>query len=219
MSGSAGAGTPLRVLVVCTGNVCRSPAVELLLRSRLGGTAGIDVTSAGVDALVGEPVAGPMARLLTAAGVDPGRFTARQLEVSDIRAADLVLTMTTAQRRSVVTLLPSAVRRTFTLVEFAAIAELAAPPDGGGGPAERAAAIVAAAPRARALRGPAGDDDVEDPYRRSDEVFQRVFDVVDGAVARVVAVLGAAGTARTALTGSDRTAVLTGATRSGGDTR
>lgn len=192
MSGSAGAGTPLRVLVVCTGNVCRSPAVELLLRSRLGGAAGIEVGSAGLDALVGEPVAAPMARLLLAAGADPGRFTARQLEASDIRAADFVLTMTAAQRRTVVTILPSAVRRTFTLMEFAAIAELVAPDAGGGGPAERAAAIVEAAPRARALRGPAGDDDVEDPYRRSDEVYERVFGVVDDAVARVAGVLGSA---------------------------
>ena len=39
------------VLAVCTGNICRSPAVELLLRDRLG--AHVDVASAGVGAVVG----------------------------------------------------------------------------------------------------------------------------------------------------------------------
>lgn len=210
---------PLRVLVVCTGNVCRSPAAALLLRTRLGDAAGIHVTSAGLDALVGEPVHGPMARLLVAAGVDASGFLARQLEAPDIRSADLVLTMTAAQRRAVVTILPSAVRRTFTLVEFTAIAALAGADAGSGGAGARLAAVLRAAPRARALRGPANDDDVEDPYRRSEEAFARAFDVIDDAVARLVDVLHPAEPTSAAFTQREGRTGLIGAARSGGDRR
>ncbi|GMA87571.1 hypothetical protein GCM10025868_28210 [Angustibacter aerolatus] len=56
---------PARVLVVCTGNVCRSPLVERLLRQRLG-TDAVDVSSAGTQALVGEPMTDP-------AAAEPGR--------------------------------------------------------------------------------------------------------------------------------------------------
>ena len=50
------------ILAVCTGNVCRSPAVERLLASKLGPT--VRVSSAGTHALVGHPISEPMAALL-----------------------------------------------------------------------------------------------------------------------------------------------------------
>ena len=50
------------ILAVCTGNVCRSPAVERLLASKLGPT--VSVRSAGTHALVGHPISEPMAALL-----------------------------------------------------------------------------------------------------------------------------------------------------------
>lgn len=181
--------TSLIVLVVCTGNVFRSPAAELLLRSRLGEGSGIEVVSAGIAALAGEPVAAPMARLLGAGSADPAAFVARQLQPSDIRAADLVLTMTADQRRSVVTTVPSAVRRTFTLLEFTALAELAEIPAGVDAPADRAAAVLREAPWARARRQQVTDDDVTDPHGRSDEVVAQVFEVIDDAVTRMATVL------------------------------
>jgi protein-tyrosine phosphatase len=209
-------GAPLRVLAVCTGNVCRSPAAELLLRAGLGTSAAIEVASAGLGALAGEPVAAPMARLLRARGVDPAPFVARQLEASDVRDADLVLTMTTAQRRAVVTSVPAAVRRTFTLPEFADVAALAEVDRLPGGPAERVAAVLRAAPRARALRGGAPEDDIEDPYGRPDNVFARVFAAIDSAVDRLLRELREPALAITHGDGNRR---LVETTRSGGDTR
>jgi protein-tyrosine phosphatase len=204
------------VLVVCTGNVCRSPAAELLLRAGLGDGTDIEVASAGLGALAGAPVAEPMARLLRARGVDPSPFVARQLEASDVRAADLVLTMTTAQRRAVVTSVPAAVRRTFTLPEFADVAALAEVDRLPGGPAERIAAVLGAAPRARALRGAAQDDDIEDPYGRPDEVFAQVFTAIDTAVDRLLREIREPAIA---VTQRDDNRRLVGLTRSGGDTR
>ena len=95
-----------RCLFVCTGNICRSPAAERLLRRDLdrtvggiAGLSGVHVSSAGTGALVGEPITPPMAQLVAGAGGDVERFSARQLTASIVRGADLVITMTSAHRR------------------------------------------------------------------------------------------------------------------------
>src|SRR6476619_730650 len=88
------------ILTVCTGNVCRSPAVERLLARDLGPTVG--VSSAGTHALVGQPIAQPMARLLRDNGIEAQAFTARRLTETLVKDADLVLTLTRAQRGFVV---------------------------------------------------------------------------------------------------------------------
>src|SRR5215217_9257195 len=105
------------ILAVCTGNVCRSPAVERLLTSKLGPT--VTVSSAGTHALVGHPIAAPMGWLLLDSGVEPASFKARRLSEQMLKEADLILSMTRAQRGLVDELWPAAVRRTFTLREFA----------------------------------------------------------------------------------------------------
>jgi protein-tyrosine phosphatase len=172
------------VLVVCTGNVCRSPAAELLLASRLAG-AGVRVTSAGTRALVGEPVHPPMAGLLREAGVDPASFVARVLGPAELRSADLVLTMTRAHRAAVATLLPAAVRRTFLLLEMAGIAASVAadgwPEDVPPTAAARLAALPGLAARHR-RPADATDLEVPDPYRRPAEEYRRSLAALEAAV-------------------------------------
>ena len=110
---------PARVLVVCTGNVSRSPAAQAMLATRLA-AGSVQVTSAGTEAMVGAPVDERMAALLSEEEQGTLRdFRARQLDERMVAAADLVLTMTREHRSAVVTLAPSALRRTFTLSEFA----------------------------------------------------------------------------------------------------
>lgn len=184
---AAARGAVPSVLVVCDGNICRSPAAELLWRARLGST--VTVSSAGLVARVGEPIAEPMARLLLARGVQPYGFAARQVTSELVAAADLVLTMTTAQRGAVVSRVPVAVRRTFTLREFAdMIAIIGAELPASRSPATRLAALLEAAPRARARRGLVADD-IEDPYRRSDDVAERVLSLLADAVDDVTSAL------------------------------
>jgi protein-tyrosine phosphatase len=184
---------PFSVLLVCTGNICRSPAAELLLRAALGPSSGTRVSSAGLDARDGEPVAPPMAALLRGRGLDPDGLRARQLQPEVLRAADLVLTMTAEQRSGVVRRLPAAVRRVFTLREFAELAGLVGAPVAGGdrpAPAARLAAVVAAVPAARALRGRGEPADVEDPYGRDDAAYTAAFTAIETAVGGIAAVLG-----------------------------
>ncbi len=158
----------VQVLVVCTANICRSPAAAALLERYLG-TDAITVGSAGLEARAGSPMDDTMAWLVD---VPTGQFTARQVTPAMIQAADLVLVMTREQRSAVVGRVPTAVRRTFTLREFADLAVLAQRSDdrpSGTTPADRLLALVAAAPRLRGLRGPWTADDIEDPYGRGDQ--------------------------------------------------
>ncbi|MGY1779060.1 arsenate reductase/protein-tyrosine-phosphatase family protein [Geodermatophilus sp. SYSU D01036] len=191
--GSPGA---FEVLVVCTGNICRSPAAAAGLSAGLSGTR-VAVSSAGLHACTGEPMAPQMTRLLD---VPPPRTPARQVTPGMLARAGLVLGMTRDHRRALVTLAPAAVRRTFTLHEFTDLAELARADGllpGYGPPDEAFAAVVAAAPRLRPRRCPGAPDDVEDPYGRDDEVFARVAAELRDTVGRLLAAIGtvpAAGT-------------------------
>lgn len=158
----------VEVLVVCTANICRSPAAAAVLERYLGDDA-VRVSSAGLEARAGSPMDDTMARLVD---VPTGQFTARQVTPAMIQVADLVLVMTREQRSAVVGKVPTAVRRTFTLREFADLAVLAQRSDGhpaGTTPANRLLALIAAAPRLRGLRGHVTVDDIEDPYGRGDK--------------------------------------------------
>lgn len=87
-----------RILVVCTGNICRSPVGEALLRERLPERS---VESAGLGAVVGEGVHPEALRLAKADGLDVTAHKARQIEPDWLHHADLVLVMSEGQRQAV----------------------------------------------------------------------------------------------------------------------
>jgi protein-tyrosine phosphatase len=133
-----------------------------------------------------------MASLLRHNGVDAGAFKARRLTETLVKDADLVLTLTRAQRSLVVELWPPAVRRTFTVREFARLLDkLDSAALGDGIPAERLRAAMPLAAAQRSLqRSSAKDDDVIDPFRLSDEIYAASFDEITSAVNVIVGVLG-----------------------------
>ncbi|MBB3332564.1 protein-tyrosine phosphatase [Halomonas campaniensis] len=101
-----------RLLVVCTGNICRSPVAEAMLRRALPHR---EISSAGLGALVGHGVE-PTARELAAAeGLDVSNYRARQLTAEMLQAADLILVMSQGQRRAVADLAPEALGKTMLL--------------------------------------------------------------------------------------------------------
>jgi protein-tyrosine phosphatase len=89
------------ILVVCVGNICRSPMAEALLRRELRGQDGITVESAGLGALVGHAASGHSVELMAEAGIDISAHRARQIHPDMVRAADLVLVMEAGHKRAI----------------------------------------------------------------------------------------------------------------------
>jgi protein-tyrosine phosphatase len=98
-----------RVLMVCTGNICRSPMAEVLLASRFR-HAGSNVTveSAGLAALVGRRADPTAEALMAARGLDLGHHRARQLTAELVSSFELILVMEAAQQRALEARHPSA---------------------------------------------------------------------------------------------------------------
>lgn len=111
------------MLFICDGNVCRSPAAELLTRQQLssGADPSATVSSAGLRAQVDMRIEPRIATLLAALDIDGGDHRAQEATEHLLAGADLVLTMTREQRSAVVDRVPHRVQRVFTLRELAAI--------------------------------------------------------------------------------------------------
>lgn len=101
-----------RILVVCTGNVCRSPMAEVMIRHHL---AGVRVASAGLAAMEGCPIDPCAERALAARGLSGGSHLARQVDAGLLDAADLVLAMEKRQLAALLALRPSLRGRAFLL--------------------------------------------------------------------------------------------------------
>ena len=197
--------TGFSVLMVCTGNICRSPAAERLLASAMNPFDGVTVSSAGIGAMVGQPIDGPTATLLDRRGVDTSAFASRSITPRMIEASDLILTMTRRQQSAVLLQVPSAGRRTFLLRELAMLVstgETGAQAEAARAaeaqwtlpdystvdsatvesaipdPADRLRTAISSATSARAVRGATRgleNFDIDDPYRQPDRVLLGCF--------------------------------------------
>lgn len=88
-----------RILVVCVGNICRSPMGEYLLRQKLAHRPDITVESAGIGALVDKPADDTALALLQEHGIDASEHKARQATESLLAKADVILAMESGHLR------------------------------------------------------------------------------------------------------------------------
>ncbi|MFC3551794.1 low molecular weight protein-tyrosine-phosphatase [Lysobacter cavernae] len=149
----------MRLLVVCLGNICRSPMAEGVLRARIAAStlAGeVELDSAGTgDWHVGQP---PDRRAIVKAaehGVDITGLRARQLDATDYQRFDWLLCADRANLRDVRARMPQGAHaRAALLLDWAA-----------GG----------------------GEEEIPDPYTGGSEQFEHVFQLLDHAAEGVIA--------------------------------
>ncbi|MBX7237085.1 MAG: hypothetical protein K1X65_22065 [Caldilineales bacterium] len=144
------------LLIVCTGNICRSPMAEALLAQEIadaGLAAEVEVASAGTYAVVGAGASGGSVLAMAERGLDLSGHRGRQLDARLVGGADLILVMEEAHRRSIFYTWPQALRKTFLLSEMAGEHAEIDDPYGGPQAAYEAAAVIIAEYVQRGLPG------------------------------------------------------------------
>ena len=181
-------GAPFRILVVCTGNVCRSAYAAALLETLLSadlppGT--VEVESAGTDVAPTVLMPAAIRDGILALGIDPAAHRITPLDLDAIESADLVLTMTARQRAAVAQLAPFGSAKVQLLTQFARLSQLGPDLDRPTSAADGMRSVVTDAIAARGLH--AGVDlDIADPWGRDDAFFARCISQIS-AVAEVIA--------------------------------
>lgn len=186
-------GESFRLLFVCTGNICRSPTAEALLRQRIaaaGAEAMLSVASAGVGTETGWQLDPTIAELLEKRGLQGmSRFRSRLLTAEILAGADLVLTGTRDHRLRIGKGWPEVYARTFTLRECTWLlagmpADVrAALPSGSLEVNARSRAVLTWLQDERGLVATPEDElDIADPIGRRAGVYRRMVDDVATAV-------------------------------------
>ena len=177
---------PARVLMVCTGNICRSTMAHAVLQQEAA-RAGVDIVvdSAGVsDEEQGNPIDRRAARVLRDAGYTVPDHRARQIRAGELGEWDLILAMTSRHL--------SVLQR---LADRAGV-EYEGAPSAGGGPAGGAGSLSGRAlvsdegapaselsdgPRICLYRDldPAGSGDVPDPWYGGHQDFLDTLEVIE----------------------------------------
>jgi protein-tyrosine phosphatase len=159
------------ILLVCTGNVCRSPMAEGFLRAalveRLAEAAPV-VSSAGTAGWDGSGAMEESIRSAEERGVDIRTHQARKLHGAMLEDADLIVCMAADHREAIVGAMPDLETKTFTIKELVRLLERAP----AGGPLK---ARVAAAAAARNGSSPP-DEDVRDPLGDPIDGYREVAD-------------------------------------------
>jgi len=142
-----------RVLFVCSGNTCRSPMAEALLKDRILRdpdlrSLGVEVGSAGLDAREGEPAAEGAVRALKSRGIGLEEHQTRRFGVDHLEY-DLILTMTESHKSRILLAYPEAAAKVYTLKEYAR------------------------------LDGPS---DIADPFMQGDEAYRSALEEIGRAV-------------------------------------
>ena len=107
-----------KLIFVCTGNTCRSPMAEGLLKHLLGPECGWEVSSAGVCAANGWPASEHAVEALREKGIDISDLHSQTLTPDLINSADLLVTMTQGHRQAVLAAVPQSEGKVFLLKSF-----------------------------------------------------------------------------------------------------
>lgn len=145
------------ILVVCTGNTCRSPMAEWILRAMLdeqGLTGRVLVASGGLSACEGTPISEGAMRILQARSfADAAGHQASAVTAERVETADLILTMTSFHKMSLLQTFAQAQGKVYTVAEYAQL----------------------------------GSQDISDPYGGDDLAYQQAADLITEASQAITA--------------------------------
>jgi protein-tyrosine phosphatase len=166
------------ILLVCSGNLCRSPFAEGVLRRLLTerfGPSAPEVSSVGTIARDGEPTTAEAIAVASEHGIDASSHAARRLTREDLAEADLVLAVSAEHRDEIARLDPQAITKTFTVKELVRLLEDLPSPERGEGQEWLAARIAEAdSHRRTGFSGNPHDEDVADPLGQPLETYRAV---------------------------------------------
>jgi protein-tyrosine phosphatase len=167
------------VVFLCTGNRARSPLAAALLRQHVT-NPNVHIRSAGTIPTSGVPALEPAIRLGRKYGVDLSAHRSHALERNELASADLVIGFEPAHVAAAIVDGGSAVERTFTLIE---LTDLLATP------AKEVAKARAMVREVHTRRSPnlLTTPAIPDPFGKSDDKVQAIFDVVDARTAALAA--------------------------------
>ncbi len=102
------------VLMVCAGNICRSPTAEYVLKSKLVGKS-VEVSSAGLTALEGKPADAQAQQIASAFNIDMSEHQGRQLTSNLVTNNSVILVMEKRHVTDLCARYPQARGKTFLL--------------------------------------------------------------------------------------------------------
>ena len=178
------------LLVLCTGNICRSPMAEGLIRSALEIRFGADapgVGSAGTQGWEGSGAQPESVRAAAEREIDIADHVARRLTRMQISGADLIVAMAGEHRDAVVDAEPSAAARTFTLKELVRLLDALPPAEPSADPDAFVSRVAAAdALRRGGFSGNPRDEDVADPLGLPLDTYRAIAWELDEWIRRLV---------------------------------
>lgn len=164
----------MKVLFVCTGNICRSPMGELMFPLFFHHTD-IETDSAGTQGLISNPIDPSSARLMELDGIDSSAFRSKRLTPQLAMDSDLILCFTEHQRNKIIALAPRVRTRTFVLSDFANLCQYFSDHNllKSGTVENRLHEVIYNASMVRHAL-PAAED-IDDPYRKEFSAFQKAM--------------------------------------------